>query len=210
MGASVYHKKLNDMAKKRGKFDLREEYKECWEYLKESKKFIYLVMGIFFVFTMAGFFIPAPEYLSEQIMKFIEELLIKTEGLSQFQLIKFIFFNNLKSSFFGMILGILFGVFPVLATIVNGYVLGFVAVLSVSHAGIPSLWRLLPHGIFEFPAIFISLGLGLRLGTFVFKKNEWKFLKKNLFKSLKIFVLIIIPLLIVAGVIEGCLIAMTG
>ena len=198
------------MRKKREKFNLKKEYKECWEYLKDSKRFIYLVMGIFFVFTILGFFVPAHPLISKQIMKFIEELLIKTEGLSQFQLIKFIFFNNLKSSFFGMILGILFGVFPVLATIVNGYVLGFVAAISVKEWGILSLSKLLPHGIFEFPAIFISLGLGLRLGTFVFKKKSCKSFKTNLLKSLKIFLLIIIPLLIVAGIIEGCLIAIVN
>ncbi len=198
------------MRKKRGKFNLRKEYKECWDYIKDSKKFIWVVIGIFFTFTIIGFFVPAPTFISEQIMKFIEEILERTEGLSSFQLIKFIFFNNLKSSFSGMIFGVLFGILPVFATIVNGYILGFVSALSVSNGGAISLWRLLPHGIFEFPAIFISLGLGLKLGTFVFKKNKWKFLKKNLLKSLKTFLLIIIPLLIIAGIIEGFFIAMVG
>ena len=198
------------MVKKRGKFNLRKEYKECWDYLKDSKRFIWIVVGIFSVFAMVGFFVPAPTWISEQIMKFIREILEQTEGLSQFQLIRFILFNNLKSSFFGMVLGILFGILPIMATILNGYILGFVAVLSVAEGGIWVLGSLLPHGIFEFPAIFISLGLGLRLGTFVFKKNERKFLKKNLLKSLKIFLLVIIPLLIIAGIIEGCLIAMAS
>jgi stage II sporulation protein M len=198
------------MRKKRGELDLRKEYKECWDYLKDSKKFIWIVIGIFFVFMMVGFFVPAPTWISEKIMEFIQEILDQTEGLSKFQLIKFIFFNNIKSSFFGMVLGILFGVFPILAAILNGYILGFVAVFSVANSGVSSLLLLLPHGIFEFPAIFISLGLGLRLGTFVFKKKEWKSLKTNLFKSLKVFLLIIIPLLIIAGIIEGCLIAMAS
>ena len=198
--------------RKRGKkeFNLREQYKESWDYIRDSKKFIYFVIAIFFAFAIIGFFVPAPDYLIEQIMSFIEELLEKTKGLSQFQLIRFIFFNNLKSSFFGMILGVVLGIFPVLATIVNGYILGFVSAFSVSNAGVLSLWRLLPHGIFEFPAIFISLGLGLRLGTFVFKKDKQKFFKENILKSLKTFLYIVIPLLIIAGIIEGCFIAMTG
>ena len=196
--------------KKKRKFNLKKEYKECWDYLKDSKRFIWIVVGIFFIFTMIGFFVPAPTLISEQIMKFIREILEQTEGLSQFQLIRFIFFNNLKSSFFGMILGVLLGIFPIFATIINGYILGFVAVLSVKEVGFLSLFSLLPHGIFEFPAIFISLGLGLRLGTFVFEKNKQKFLKKNLLKSFKTFLLVIIPLLIIAGIIEGCLIAMAG
>lgn len=195
--------------KKRG-FSLKEEYKECWTYLKDSKKFIYAIIAIFLGFAIIGFFLPAPNYLIEKILEFIEELLIKIDGLSQFQLIRFIFFNNLKSSFFGMILGVLFGVFPIFAAIANGYILGFVSALVVSSEGVLSLWRLIPHGIFEFPAIFISLGLGLKLGTFVFNKNKRKFFRENILKSLKIFWWIVIPLLIIAGIIEGFLVGMIG
>jgi stage II sporulation protein M len=120
---------------------------------------------------------------------------------------RFIFFNNLKSSFFGMSFGILFGIFPILVTIFNGYLLGFVSAFSVAGGGVLSLWKLLPHGIFELPAIFLSLGLGLRLGTLVFQKNKQKFLKENILRSLKIFLLIVIPLLIIAAIIEASLVA---
>ncbi|GAJ04119.1 unnamed protein product [marine sediment metagenome] len=192
--------------KKRG-FNLKKEYHECWKYLKDSRKFIYIIIGIFFSFAIIGFFIPAPDYLIEQIMRFIEDILGKTEGLSTLGLMKFIFFNNLKSSFFGMAFGILLGIFPIFATIANGYILGFVSALSVSSQGALSLLTLLPHGIFELPAIFISLGLGLKLGMFVFQKDKQKFFKENLLKSLKTFLLIVIPLLIIAGIIEGVLIA---
>jgi len=194
------------MKKKRGKFSLMKEYKECWNYIKESKKFIYGVIGVFVVFSLVGFFIPAPAIISESIMEFMQEILAQTEGLSQFQLINFIFFNNLKSSFFGMVLGVFFGVFPLIATLGNGYILGFVSALSVNESGIISLFNLVPHGIFEFPAIFLALGLGLKLGTFMFKKNKYDVLKKNLLQSLKVFLFVIVPLLIIAGVIEGCLI----
>ena len=194
--------------KKRKRFNLKREYKECWNYIKDSKKFIYAVMGVFFVFAFIGFFIPAPDYLIEQMMRFIEELLEKTEGLSHGQLIRFIFFNNLKSSFFVMILGVLLGIFPVLAAITNGYILGFVSALSVSSGGILSLWRLLPHGIFEFPAIFISLGLGLKFGMFIFQKKKFESFKEYLLNSLRVFLFVIIPLLIIAGIIEGILIAL--
>ncbi len=190
---------------KRG-FDLKREYKECWDYIKDSKKFIFIIIAIFLGFAFVGFFFPAPDYLVNQIMEFLKEILAKTEGLSTFQMISFIFFNNLKSGFFGMILGVLFGIFPILVAVANGYILGFVFALSVSNEGILSLFRIFPHGIFELPAIFISLGLGLRLGALVFKKNKKKFFKKNLINSLKTFWWIVVPLLIIAGIIEGCLV----
>jgi len=91
----------------------------------------------------------------------------------------------------------------------NGYLLGFVAMLSAKSQGIFILWRILPHGIFELPAIFISLGIGLRLGTYAFQKKKVSF-KNWIFSSLRVFILIVLPLLIVAAIIEGALIALSG
>jgi len=191
--------------KKKSNF-IKENYLLSLNFLKESKIFIYSITGIFFLFTMIGFFVPAPEAISDQIFKFIEELLKNTQDLSQFELIRFIFFNNLQSSFLGMVLGILLGFFPLIFAITNGYVLGFVASATVNVEGISILWRLFPHGIFELPAIFISLGLGLKLMTFIFEKNKLKTLKIYTKNSLRTFLFIIIPLLIIAAVIEGSLI----
>ena len=150
----------------------KEQYKQSWSFLKKSRYYIYLIIGIFFLFAFVGFVFPTPEILSKEIIKFIQELSEKTKGLGTFGLIKFIFLNNLQSSFFGMMLGVFFGIFSVIFSIVNGYVLGFVAALVVGQEGILVLWKLLPHGVFELPAIFISLGLGMKFGSFVFKKNK--------------------------------------
>jgi stage II sporulation protein M len=179
-------------------------------FLRESKVFIYSIIGIFFFFVLMGFFVPVPEEISNQIIHLIEELLEKIEGLSQFELIEFIFLNNLQSSFLGMILGIFFGIFSVIVAIANGFLLGFVASASVASEGIFILWRLLPHGIFELPAIFISLGLGLKLSTFIFAKNKLMSLKNYLKKSLITFLFIILPLLIIAAIIEGSLIFLSS
>ena len=196
--------------KEEKKFSLKEEYKKSWKYLKESKNFIYAITAIFLVFVLIGFFIPAPDSLAEQILRFIEELLEKTQGMSQGNLVKFIFFNNLQSSFYGMIFGVLFGIFPIIAAIANGYLLGFVASISVENTGFLILWRLLPHGIFELPAVFISLGLGVKFGTFILQKRKLESFKEYFWNSLRIFFLIVIPLLIIAGIIEGSLIFISG
>jgi len=196
------------MVKKRGKknFSLKEEYRDSWGYIKDSRNFIYIVIGIFLIFGLIGFFIPAPDFLMEQILDFIRELLEKTQAMSQMELIQFIFFNNLKSSFFGMVFGIALGIFPLFSSIINGYILGFVASMTVEGEGLSVLWRLLPHGIFELPAVFISLGLGLKLGTFVFYEKKLETFKEFFWSSLKVFLFIVIPLLILAGIIEGSLV----
>jgi len=188
------------------KLKLKEEYKKSWNYLFDSRKFIYSIIAIFFLFAFIGFFFPVPEVLYNEILDFIRKLLEETENLSQSELIFFIISNNVRSSFFGILFGFIYGIFPLIITITNGYVLGFVSLMSVSNGGFFSLWKLFPHGIFELPAIFISLGLGLKFGTFIFQKNKLKSFKNYLMNSLRVFLLIILPLLIVAGIIEGTLI----
>ncbi len=199
------------MVKKKEKpFSLKKQYRKSWDYIKESKNFIYIIVGFFLIFALIGFFVPAPEALSEQIMKLIQQLLEQTKGMSNGELIKFIFFNNLKSSFFGFLFGLVLGIFPVIGAITNGYLLGFVATMATQTESIWVLARILPHGIFELPAVFISFGLGLRFGMFIFKKNKIKTLKETFWNSLRVFLLVVLPLLIIAAIIEATLISISG
>ena len=188
------------------KINLKQEYAKSWKYLKESQKFIWFIVVFFLIMVLIGFFVQPSEILSEKILELIKELLEKTQNMSKGELIGFIFLNNLQSSFIGMVSGFLFGIFPLISTIANGYLLGFVSRLSVDAEGLLSLWRILPHGIFELPAVFISLGLGLKFGTFLFQKNKSESFKDFLWNSIRVFLTIVIPLLIIAGIIEGSLI----
>lgn len=194
------------MKKMKERFNLKEEYIKSLNYIKDIKNFIFIIILVFFLFVFIGYFIPAPEYLENEILRFIQELLEKTEGMSPTQLIRFIFFNNLINSFLAVILGFFLGIFPLISGISNGYILGFISSLSVQSEGVSVLYRLLPHGIFELSAVFISLGMGLKLGTFIFRKNRKIPLKEYFLNSLRTFILIVIPLLIIAAIIEGSLI----
>jgi stage II sporulation protein M len=191
---------------KKKKLNLKEEYSSCFKYLKDSKKFIFISIGIFCFFALIGFFIPTPALIYDMIINFIKEITEKTKNMSNAELIQFITLNNIKSTFFSIFFGLVFGILPIIGAISNGYILGFVALMSVEQQGILSLLSLIPHGIFEFPAIFISLGIGLKLGMLLFNKNYSKNLKPELIKALRVFLLIILPLLIIAGIIEGSLI----
>jgi len=197
-------KRRKEVKKKRGFF--KEIYNDIWNYLRELKIFILIILLLFFIFVLIGFAVPAPDMLQEMILDYIHKILEQTQGLSFFELVSFIFLNNTKSAFLGMVFGIFFGIFPVIVTLVNGYFLGYVSYLSVKAGGIISLISLLPHGIFELPAIFISLGMGLKLGGVVFNKNPKKSFKLLFINSIKVFVFLIIPLLIIAAIIESFLI----
>lgn len=183
----------------------KENYLRSWRYIKQSKKFIFAIAILFFFFSFIGF-VFQPSDLVNLILEYIQEILTKTESMSSSEMILFIFFNNLRIAFMGIIYGFAFGLFPVLSIIVNGYVVGYVSSSAVSSSGVSSLLSLLPHGIFELPAIFISFGLGLKFGTFLLYKEKMKKFKEFFTNSLRVFVFVVIPLLAVAAIIEGGLI----
>jgi stage II sporulation protein M len=184
---------------------LLDNYQQSFNYLKDSKPYIYSVIIIFLIFVLIGFFLPPPPAILNTILEFIQDLLEQTQDMGAFELIWFIFSNNIKVSLLGILLGILFGAIPIALSITNGYLLGFVSSIAVMNEGTWSLWKIFPHGIFELPAVFISLGLGLRLGLFLFFEKKKSF-KTNLLNVLRIFLLIVIPLLIIAAFIEGWLV----
>lgn len=185
----------------------RDNYSLSWKFLKESKKSIYIIALVFLVFSLAGFFIETPEHISLQIIQMLQEISERAKGLSEFGIIKFIFLNNIQSSILGLVLGIFVGIFPVFFAAFNGYILGFVLFLSVQSGGVLELWKIFPHGIFELPAVFISLGIGLRLGMQFLRPDKKDSLKNFIIDAGKTFVFVVIPLLAVAAIIEGVLIS---
>ena len=188
-------------------FSLNENFKQALKDLKLIKSYFIFSVVLFLVITLIGAVFPI--FFQEQILKLLKEIMEQTQGLDSLELTQFIMFNNLKSSLIALVLGIFFGIIPLGVTVVNAYVLGFVINKSVMIEGPLIIWRLFPHGIFELPAILISISLGLRLGLFLFiyqGKNRGKEFWKWIIQSIRIFILIIMPLLVIAGIIEGLLI----
>ncbi len=183
-----------------------EQYKIAWSYVKESRNYIYLVIILFFAFTLIGFFVQVPEPFRSQLIDYFKNLVEQTKGMGLIDLISFIFSNNALSGFMGIFFGFILGIFPFFSAVFNGFVLGFASNLSASQEGILSLWRLLPHGIFELPAIFISFGIGIKFSTFVSAKHKWKKFVEYFEKSISVYIFIVIPLLVIAAIIEGTLI----
>jgi len=191
------------------KLELKKNYLSSFEFIRVSSKFIWGGLSIFLLFIFVGFFVSFPESLTSFLMDYFKELAEKTKDYGGFKMISFLFLNNLKASFLGMTSGIFFGILPLIYLILNGFVLGFASRLAVLEQGIFSLLRLLPHGVFELPAIILSLGLGLKLGSFILEKeNLLKSLNSYILDCLRVFIFIILPLLILAAIIEGLLIVL--
>ena len=185
-----------------------DQYKKCWGFLKESRWYVVFALGVFAVMFLVGF--TYPQFFRAEIFDFIEGLRAMFEGKGVADMIGIIFFNNLKASFFAVVLGIGIGIFPLVTVVINGYLLGFVSREAVNIGGLSALLLLVPHGIFELPAVIFSIGIGLKIGGDMFSGDAGKKLEYNIKESLRFFVLVVFPLLVVAAVIEGLLIGMMG
>ena len=117
-----------------------------------------------------------------------------------------LFTNNLRA----MVLGVLYGFIPflylpALALGVNAAILGMLASL------IDGQWLLLaagilPHGIFELPALFLSLAAGLCLCKGInayIRTNEKGVMKPLLLNLLRVLALLVLPLLVIAAFMEA-------
>lgn len=156
-----------------------DNFIEALSYLKIN--YIYFIIAIVLMllgsligyFGIIGIFSPGLEKIINQfVSESVAEIIKETETFNPVQLTFFIINNNIKTAFVGIVSGIFLAISPIMIIVFNGYVLGFVAEVTVNSSknseGIFVLWRLLPHGIFEIPAILLSIGLGIKLGLYPF------------------------------------------
>lgn len=192
---------MNKEERKRGFW--KENYSKCWNFLVESKYYLLIISFLLIASFLFGYIFPL--FFLDFIKRFIEQILEQTKDMNFFQLFIFILQNNLRTAFFAIIFGVFFGIFSIFSTLFNGYVIGVISSKVSATYGNAILFRLLPHGIFELPSLIISLALGLKLGMFIFSKDKKKTFINNLENSLRVFLSIILPLLIIAAFIEAAL-----
>ena len=182
---------------------------EVMAYLIPLRPYLVVIITLFLLAMAAGY---VSGYLDPSIIDELMGQFEETYGWiaeeSPIMIMLFIFANNTLNSFIAMMLGILFGIWPVIFILVNGFFIGVVIFSSVQEYGIlVILFALLPHGIIELPMIFISASIGLRLGVLAFQKifnikeKEIRF-KYELFSAIKFFFMVIVPLLFIAAIIE--------
>lgn len=178
------------MAEKK-RLNLKIQFGEAVSHIKEVKSHIAFTVCLFLCSALFGYFFRSNLTFLNEILK---NLISKTEGLNTFGMIFFILQNNLQSALVSVLAGSLFGIFPIANSIMNGTVLGYVLGFSAQIEGFSVWWKLLPHGVFELPAILIALGIGIDWGFSLGKKyflSCWQDKK----------ILIILPLII--GIIFG-------
>ena len=140
---------------------------------------------------------------------FAEDLLEQLSGLlSPFSFLTaiFIFTNNVIALVISFIFSPILCLVPILALTANGWFIAFVssAVLSEKSLGF-LLTGLIPHGVFELPALIMGEAAALSFGTMamvaLFKKENRKLLLPSLRQNLR-YIMIAFALLVPAAIIE--------
>jgi len=187
----------------------------------DNRRFFLAACLIFVGGGLIGYFqAPAVESMVSNLMEQLKEVAerIKENGGGVFATFWTILSNNVLSALMMMALGLFFAFFPIIGMMANGVLLGFI-ISKYSTVGI-SPWLIfsagiLPHGIFELPAVLFAAGIGIRLGALSFRsvgvlfqphkldrlKNDWY----DTLKQFPVAVLVVIVLLVIAAIVESAI-----
>lgn len=114
--------------------------------------------------------------------------------------------NNIKVAMLAFVSGITFGIVPIYLLLFNGLLVGALAAVYYQADSSYAFWAyILPHGVIELTAIFIAGGAGLHMGYRLLVPGRYarrhQFLEAA--KESAHLLLATIPLLFIAGIIEG-------
>ncbi|HJH32470.1 MAG TPA: stage II sporulation protein M [Methanosarcinaceae archaeon] len=185
---------------------MNEKYEQDIGYLKDIKIHIFVITLVFFLSTASGFMYSSmnPEYATQSLEE-LSELFGIIKDISPIWIMLFIFLNNAIKSLIIIMLGIGFGVLPLLFIAYNGYIIGVVAYVVAGENGfIYLLSAILPHGILELPMVFISAAIGLKIGDEMFRSitGQTADIKMEFSRGVRFYFYRLMPLLFVAAVIE--------
>ncbi len=180
---------------------------EIKKYLYDIRFYILLSSFVFASGVVTGYFFVSdfPEETQEIVEK-LKELFASGEEMTQFQIFLFILENNVTKLLLVLLLGIFAGIIPLFASFANGMILGlFGCLISESLSWKFFLVGILPHGVIEIPVLILATAIGMRIG----KVALWRLfggkvgIKKELAKALKFYIIVLVPLLILAAAIEA-------
>ncbi len=161
---------------------------------------ILFVIGIAF-----GMVTPQDNLLAEYLSATLKELGSTVVPFS-LSTVMFIFLKNVSAMLLSFVLSPILCLVPVLTLVVNGWLLGFVSAVIVPQE---SFWYVLagvlPHGVFELPAIIMAQAAALSFSSILiialFVKGKRALIVPRFKQSLK-FLLLAGALLIPAAIIE--------
>ncbi|AKB83381.1 Integral membrane protein [Methanosarcina barkeri 3] len=175
-------------------------------YLQFIWPYALLMAFIFFVFLFIGYNSAASfPSMAETLRESFSSRFASIMTMNPLFIMLTIFLNNAFLSLLFLVLGLALGILPILFVAFNGYVVGVIVYLVAQERGLLFiLFGLLPHGILELPMVFLAAGIGLRLGYQVFSAliGRPTHIKREFKEGLMFYFYWILPLLLVAAIIE--------
>ncbi|MFS1514637.1 stage II sporulation protein M [Chengkuizengella sp. SCS-71B] len=195
-------------------------FKNLFVNFKEMKVYFYISTLLFVVGIITGFNSETVEQFIQQSIQGLEEKARDIQASDNPHVTAFIiiFTNNVKVSLIAIYSGFFFSLFPVFLLLTNGMAIGYLFKLipqSGSEFGMFELFLrgILPHGIFEIPAILIASAYGIKFGVLIMKwliqsgnndlraKNKIEFIA--FMKLLVTLVIFTVATLMLAAIIES-------
>lgn len=193
-------------------------YKRMWTWLRSKFLRLFLVsLSLFFgAALISHFYFSAHPGLASKAFARLAEILAQriSPDATGFELFLQILLNNLRAGTLFLLLGFVpFLFIPAFGICINGIQIGLVSSVTIIEG--KSLFKvlifgILPHGIFEIPAILLANTLGLYISIQILKKimdfdkEKIPFLE-TVKKTAAAWAVVVIPLIIVGALIEAFL-----
>ncbi|MBM2803302.1 MAG: hypothetical protein HW419_1195 [Deltaproteobacteria bacterium] len=183
-------------------------YQQLRAYWHRLRPYLITSIVLFSVGVVVGLLIVNRfPHMMDSVEESLGAFIRQFRGLPKLELAAAIFLNNSVKTLAVALLGIFFGLVPAVFLIVNGAALGVVLSLSTQSRGIwLSLLSIVPHGVLELPAVFLGTAIGLMMGASFTRRLTAKSeitIGAELSQALKFFVILIVPTLIAAALVEA-------
>lgn len=179
---------------------IRSYYSSAIGHLCDARAFVFLAAAVFMLGVLAGFVFPGS---FGGMLSSFRAMAEAFRGRSTPVLILMIFMKNFTALFLSMWAGAALGIFPFFSALANGLLLGVLFSMFAEGGLAGMIWGLAPHGVFELPATFTAWGLGLWRGAWLFRRDRGQPFRERAWKAYRVFFAFVLPLLIIAAVIEG-------
>ena len=168
--------------------------------ISEARNCIFIAMVVYCGAIFVGWaYADNLSFLEKQV----KELATLFAGKNATAFIFKIFLHNLIATYVAMCFLILFGLVPTIIAVFNGLILGWIIATAQARTEANIWMMIIPHGLFEWPAMIIAWGIGLwRGGGYRFSdaSGTWK---ERWETAHKVFFTVVLPLLFIAAIIEG-------
>jgi len=174
-------------------------------FLDETYPFVKYTFILFLASIIAG--VIGYPFFEDMLPGFLNRVFSGVLVEGEFWLTVFnVLFRNVTTTIVLLVLGVL--ILPSLLIIGgNGFLIGLVARYTVEKGMHPVrvFAAIIPHGVFEIPALLIATGCGLKIGDSLINPGDESRVKSvsgSVKKASKVYLLVVFPLLVIAALIE--------